>query len=132
MRKPGSVTEFAAERDAALVEAYRQEMIAAKVFNTRAAAQAVVRRPAQRFWVSEERAAVVVSRMMRGESPLARMSHTKKRMYQEIYVRVMSLAALNPRASLADLVRQVVYQPAPEHYLQPSRALQIIYNHRSR
>ena len=82
----------------------------------------IVNMPARRFWVSEIRASLVISKMMRGEANLNKMCHTKREMYEEIYRRVIELKDKHPNKSTSELCAIVVAQPAPKFYLTPGSA----------
>lgn len=86
----------------------------------------VVNMPSSRFWVSEERAAVIVG-LMRAGKRLPKMLKTKKEMFREIYRRYVKFAEKNPELTLLEAVSAVVYQPAPKFYLTPKSARVIIY-----
>lgn len=79
--------------------------------------------------MSEERACAVVSAMLKGEAPKG-MRGAKKRMYTEICCRVAGVLALRPEAALVDAVAEVIEQEAPEFYLEPLTARDIIYKSR--
>ncbi len=119
MKKTGNICDFALERDAALMAAYRQEIIENNPPTLARIAEGVAHRPCSRFWVSEERAVAVVSAMLRGEDVTAGMHPSKRRMYEEIHRRTLGMIARNPGASLVSMVADVIYTPAPEFYLSP-------------
>lgn len=73
MKPLGSVLAFTRERNAALLRAYRKQVGSARFIRLDEIGERVVNSPAERFWVSEERAAVVVSAMMRGKPVLDNM-----------------------------------------------------------
>lgn len=85
----------------------------------------IVKSPASRFWVSENRATEVVSAMRRGRG-IGNMYGEKQRMYREIYRRAMILHASQPALPLTRIVFEVVNSPAPEFYLSPRTAWRII------
>ena len=87
--------------------------------------QSVVDMPSRRFWVSEERAAIVVTTIIKG-SKLETMRPSKREMYFEIYNRVLELRKQDPDASVFNLTFEVVNGPAPKFYLEPSSAKVII------
>jgi hypothetical protein len=89
----------------------------------------IVARPAPRFYVSSQRASIVISDMLRGR-PLTSMHPSKQRMFQEIFRRVMELRKTNTTAPLSQLVNSVIEQPAPEFYITPSSAKRIIQKNR--
>lgn len=117
MKKTGNYCEFAGERDAALMAAYRTELMESEDASLNRISEGVARRPCSRFWVSEERAVAVVSAMMRGISVTERMHPSKRRMYEEIYRRTLAVRARKPGSSLASAVAEVIYTDAPEFYL---------------
>lgn len=117
MKKTGNYCEFAEERDAALMAAYRTELMESDDVSLCRISEGVARRPCPRFWVSEERAVAVVSAMMRGINVTEKMHPSKRRMYDEIYRRILAVRARRPGSSLASAVAEVIYSDAPEFYL---------------
>lgn len=87
--------------------------------------------PCTRFWVSEERAILVMKQMMRGES-IETMNPKKQEMYREIYGRVCRIMEREPGYSLIDATCEAVNSPAPEFYLTAKSAKVIIYQIRRR
>ena len=68
MKHPGSCSEFSAQRNAELLRAYRNVLSKKSYFNVNSDFNMVVNEPCSRFWISEERAMIVVSAMLRGEN----------------------------------------------------------------
>ena len=64
----------------------------------------VVNMPSARFWVSEERAAIVISAMAKGDELLS-MRPTKREMFVEIYNRAMQIKKEFPSLSVYDIAR---------------------------
>lgn len=85
----------------------------------------VVNMPTRRFWISEGRAAIVISAMMKGDT-LENMGPLKREMYNEIYSRVIKLREKKPDLPIIQLVEMVVEQPAPKFYLTPGSAKVLI------
>ena len=85
----------------------------------------VVNMPSRRFWISEGRAAIVISAMMKGDT-LENMGPLKREMYNEIYSRVIKLREKKPDLPIIQLVEMVVEQPAPKFYLTPGSAKVLI------
>ena len=85
----------------------------------------VVDMPTRRFWISEGRAAIVISAMMKGDT-LENMGPLKREMYNEIYSRVIKLREKKPDLPIIQLVEMVVEQPAPKFYLTPGSAKVLI------
>lgn len=125
MKPHGSHFEYEAERDDNLMECYHELLRRAQFVRMPEIYSQVVDMPAKRFWVSEERAAIVVSAMMRGER-LDNMRPLKQEMYNEIYRRVMEIREQHPELPISRLVAQVVEQPAPKFYITPGSAKVLI------
>jgi len=86
----------------------------------------VAKSPASRFWVSGERAAIVISAMAAGK-PLTRMRSNKREMFEEIYRRFLIEREKDPKKSVYELVTKIVNQPAPKFYLTPRTVGEFIY-----
>ena len=125
MKYFGSTFEYEEERNKDLMRAYREEIAAVDFINMPDIFRSIVNKPSSRFWVSEERAAIVVSAMMRGET-LAKMRPLKREMFQEIYNRVKALQEQHPDKSVYQLTFTVVQQQAPKFYLTAGSAKVII------
>lgn len=130
MKRAGDKMVFTIERNADVKRAVRAALGRKDVVSMDQACSVAVMMPAQRFWVSEERACAVVSAMMRNISTLDGMRGAKRRMYREIYRRVLMARKQNPEATLVDIVAEVIEQEAPEFYLEPMTARDIIYKSR--
>lgn len=98
----------------------RDVIVLAEVFRS------LVEMPSRRFWVSEERAAIVVSGMMRGVA-IGNMRPQKREMFREIFRRTQALLEECPDLALSEAVARVVRQPAPKFYLTPQSARIIFY-----
>ena len=96
MKSFGSVLAFTRERNAALLKAYREQIDAAIFVRLNEIGEKIVNSPSPRFWVSEERAAAVVSAIMRGKPVLKTMRPTKREMFEEIHRRVVALKEQHP------------------------------------
>lgn len=132
MKKQGCRIDYAAARGEEVKRAFRKawecaaSMVKGYQPDVEHVAAVAVRMPASRFYVSEERAAAVVSQMMRGETATDGMRESKRRMYGELLRRVRQQMSKRPGASLVDLVASVIYEPAPEFYMEPATALFIM------
>jgi hypothetical protein len=93
--------------------------------------RAIVNMPASRFYVSETRAAIVISNMLHG-CDISNMRPSKREMFEEIYRRVLALMALPDYADVPiyQIVGEVIEQPAPKFYLSPVSARLYIKNAR--
>lgn len=132
MKHNGSRCEYSDQRDLQLFLAFRRIILSSPDINFSTIARRVVTTPTTRFWVSEGRAAIVISAMIKGRNPLAPMNATRQLMYREIYRRVTSLLRNEPQLPLAAAVARVVASPAPQFYLTPSSARIIYYRVKAR
>ncbi|NBH93234.1 hypothetical protein D1638_11575 [Muribaculaceae bacterium Z1] len=78
----GSIVDFTRERNDDLMRAYREQLALANYIIMPEIFEKVAESPAKRFWVSEERAAVEVSRMLVGK-PFSRMRPNKREMFED-------------------------------------------------
>lgn len=83
--------------------------------------------PADRFYVSEERAyRLLLEKRRTGRFPHG-MWPTKRRMLEIIDERVSSLVSEHPDQPLYELVFRVVNSPAPSFFLTPNSIRTILY-----
>lgn len=134
MKHKGSRMDFAQERSDDLMRAYDKYIAECKTIKIQEVCKHIVNMPAKRFWVSENRAAMVISAMMLGKTGenskyanIKRMCKTKLEMYEEIYRRVMELKQKFPNKRISELCAIVVAQPAPKFYLTPGSARTFTY-----
>lgn len=126
MKKKGSIVEFNSQRDRELINAFRAQLchlgdVPVNELFTRAANS-----PASRFWVSEKRALIVVSKILKGDRILS-MNRKKREMYFEISRRVKEHKAKEPGITLTEAIFRAVNSQAPEFYLTPKSARAMIY-----
>lgn len=126
MKHKGAVMEHSKERIDDLMRAYDEYISSCDYIRMPDVYNNVVNMPSSRFWVSDIRAALVVSAMMRGEANLDAMWPMRKEMYEEIYRRVIDLRKLSPGLSISELCTIVVAQPAPKFYLTAGSAKMMI------
>lgn len=127
MRKPKSVAEFSDQRNQFLLKNFREAIAVQSKIDLSNAFKTSTRIPAPRFWVSEQRAAGVVGKMLAGHDPTADMYEEKREMYREIFRRFMKLREERPEESIYQLVFEVVNNPAPRSYISEERARKLIY-----
>lgn len=118
MKKFGSILRFSSERNEDLMRAYNYHINRVRRIFLPDIYELVANSPAKRFWVSEERAAVVISRMLAHKS-LPRMRPNKLEMFQEIFRRYHIERGLHPTLAFPAIISIVVNQPAPKFYLTP-------------
>ncbi len=123
MKYNGCTMEYKEARAQDLLRAYREYLHSHTHIAVEDTFRSIVDMPSRRFWVSDTRAAIVISRMMHGDD-LRDMRDTKREMFQEIFCRVQALA-LTERwqgAHISRLVSHVIGEPAPKFYLSPDSA----------
>jgi hypothetical protein len=126
LKHDGSTFEYEQERNQDLMRAYYEDIAACEVIRLTEVWQRVANMSSARFWVSEERAAIVVARMMKGDK-LKEMRPMKREMFQEIYNRVMEMHKLHPKLSIFRLCIFVVNSPAPKFYMTSLSVRQTVY-----
>ena len=126
MKYFGSILDFTKQRNADLMRVYRDRLAEASIIVMPVIFQLVADSPASRFWVSEERAAIVISAMAAGK-PMPRMRSNKREMFNEIYRRFVIMRQEFPDKSVYELVTKIVNQPAPKFYLTPRTVGEFIY-----
>lgn len=126
MKYFGSILDFTKERNADLMRAFREQLALARFIVMPEIFEMVAESPASRFWVSEERATIVISAMIAGK-PMPRMRSMKREMFQEIYRRFIIERDKHPKKSVYELVSAIVNQPAPKFYLTPRTVGEFIY-----
>lgn len=127
MKYHGCILEFTDERNRELMRVFREALAERSYIDITEISEVIVNQPCSRFWVSEERAMVVVAALIKGKPVLEAMRPTKREMFQEIFQRVMELQKELPNASLFELILKVVNSPAPKFYMRPRCAMEIIY-----
>lgn len=130
MRKVNAVSEFKLMRDKELTDIFRSLVLDPAQSGQQPLRELyglAAKQPASRFWVSEERATVVIRDCLAGRSDFSHMKPESQRMFTEILSRVRPILDRNPDMPVAWAVREVVSGPAPEFYLTPLSAKVIIY-----
>lgn len=129
MKYKGSQFEYKFERDADLLRAYREQLAIRHNISLTEIASAIAKSPSRRFWVSEERAYIVVSDMIKGKS-IETMSKTKQAMFGEIYRRYVIYQKQLPTMSKRDMIWHICNEEAPEFYLTPKSVIVILHKAR--
>ncbi len=130
MKHFGSILEFTHQRNNDLLRVFRRHIAEADYVVMPNIFKIVADSPSIRFWVSEERAAIVISMMLAGK-PLPPMRPNKCEMFQEIFKRYLEMRHQHPDKSVFALVSVIVNQPAPKFYLTPRTVGEIIYRIRN-
>lgn len=130
MKKKGSIIEFREQRDRELLKAFRTQLLKLGTLPLNELFTRAAMMPASRFWVSERRAMIVMSQMLKDDR-LTSMNPKRREMFYEIFRRVRELLDLHPGITLTEASFRVVNSPAPEFYLTPKSARAMIYRLRA-
>ena len=126
MKHLGSYFDYEQERNEDLMRAYHEDLAACEVICLPEVWERIANMPSARFWVSEERAAVVIGKMMKGDR-LTNMRALKREMFYEIFHQVKILQEAHPQMSLYQCCIKVVNSPAPKFYMTPLSIRETIY-----
>lgn len=133
MKTKGAVMELSEERIDDIMRCYKEYLSKCSYINTQELYSTIANMPSRRFWVSDKRAFVVVSLLIKGEEEiLNKMRPLKREMYREIHKRVITLRNENRITSVAKLCSYVINQPAPKFYLAPGSIKMIVSKSRRR
>lgn len=124
MKHRGCVFEYTQERDEDMRRVYSHIVNQCEHIDLQEVFKKLVNMPSKRFWVTPDRAAIVIHSMMRGGA-LGNMRPMKKEMFQELYRIVMGLKEKYPKASMQELCSMAVLMPAPKFYLTVGSAIVI-------
>lgn len=131
MKHHGCTCDFILQRNKELMQAYRHVCGKRDFVVRREVCEEVANSPCSRFWVSEERAAAVVSGLLKGRYILDDMSRQKRDMFLEIFKRVTKMMEESPDIKLRDAVFDAVNSQAPRFYMTTRSVIQIIWQIRN-
>lgn len=126
MKYYGSILDFTQERNQELMRVYQEELSKAGYIVMPKIFEQVANSPCSRFWVSEERAAIVISTLLAGKV-VPNMRKNKREMFDEIFRRFLIVREQYPEKSIYALTIMVVNQPAPKFYMTPRTVGELIY-----
>ena len=126
MKYYGSILDFTQERNQELMRVYQEELSKAGYIVMPKIFEQVATSPCSRFWVSEERAAIVISTLLAGKV-IPNMRKNKREMFDEIFRRFLIARGQYPEKSIYALAIMVVNQPAPKFYMTPRTVGELIY-----
>ena len=126
MKYYGSILDFTQERNQELMRVYQEELSKAGYIVMPKIFEQVANSPCSRFWVSEERAAIVISTLLAGKV-IPNMRKNKREMFDEIFRRFLIAREQYPEKSIYALAIMVVNQPAPQFYMTPRTVGELIY-----
>lgn len=138
MKHHGCAVDFAHDRIRALLRACDTALARCRTIRMGDIYRIVADMPSPRFWVSTERATVVISAMRayaqnpKLPNPLGSMRPTKREMYAELCRRVEAIIAIDPGLALPCAVERAIHQPAPKFYLTPASVQKLIQPNRKK
>ena len=118
MKYKDSESDFKRERDADLLRAYREIISERDNIRLSEIEEIIAQSPSRRFWVSEDRAYIVILYLLKGQS-LDNMIPTRKAMYLEIFRRFQNYKRQYPKMSNMDIIKRICVEKAPSFYLTP-------------
>lgn len=126
MKKKGSVAEFGCRRDDELLDAYKKALSGTGIVAPNVIYELTADSPSSRFWVSERRAAEVLSAMAKGRS-IAGMTPMKREMFADLFIIFSEYRRNFPEASIYEAAFHAVNSPAPRFYLTPKTVRIMIF-----
>lgn len=126
MKRKNARFELEQERFDDLMRVFHECLAHTRHINTNQLLAMAIELPSSRFWVSEERATIVVSDMLKGKS-IQHMNNNKRRMYEEIHKRVLSILKHSPNLPISRVVADVIQQQAPCFYMNIDNARRIYF-----
>lgn len=126
MKSIGDKAEYIPARNKDLYEVYKRKVSETRQIRLLDVLGEVVKSPAKRFYIGERQAQVAVTSLLNGR-PVPGVRPERRRMYDEIYRRCLDAMSGGRAVPLAELVREVIAQPAPEFYLTPGSAKVILH-----
>lgn len=116
MRHKGSDSEFKELRDNEIFTLYRKYLNESPNIVVSRMLVDIVNSPSSRFWITEQRAAIVLGQMRRGDT-FPDAYPQKRAMYRELYRRAEKIWIDSPSMSVYSVASLVVEQPAPSFYM---------------
>jgi len=128
MKHTGCRFEYEEERGKELLRTFKTLIGQSSEIDLGNIYKQLVLQPSSRFWVSGERAAIVISDIVRGKDTLRSMKRKKREMYEEIFRRFEALRKRMPEKTIQELAFIIVYQGAPQFFMEPETARMYVQN----
>lgn len=125
MRHKGDSNTYISQRNDDLYEKYKDVIRHSEIIMSKEIFKRLVLMPAKRFYVSEERAGVIIRKMIKGED-LGKMKKETKQMYQDIFNIVKKMLCNDKENTLSKIISKALYNKAPSFYLTENSARVII------
>lgn len=129
----GSCVDYADQRDAFLKYVYRKMIAKCRYIRVKEIMALIVKEPAPRYWISEQRATSIVKQYIKGIKPPENHSpKLHKRLYDSLYQRYLQERAKRPDDTIYMIMFDVVNSPAPESFITPQSAEILLSRYRKR
>lgn len=129
MKKKNCNCEFIAQRDENLKREFFKRLGTTQTGRIREVFDQLAKAGAERFYISEERALLLVSNYRKNGCWPVGISANKLRMMEEIRRRTDALMQSDSRITLDRAVTEVVNGEAPSFYLTPKSIKTLFYKH---
>lgn len=126
MKHKGSQCDFAKERDADLLRAYKEIISVRDNIGYSEIIARLVKSPSRKFWVSEKRAYDVICGLLKGRT-LENMNPTRRAMFLEIFRRFKIYKKQHPSLTRKEILWRVCNGEAPSFYLTP-KSIEVMLN----
>lgn len=127
MKKPGTVCDYLAERNAALCKLFGDLIAKKHIVNIFEIFKEMASNPAPKFYVSEEKALVQI-RHYRRQGFWNCASPTRKSLFEALYAKVVKLQLREPQLSLKDAISRAIDSPAPSFFLTHLSIKTLVYD----
>ena len=120
MKKTGSKSCYSELRNKELLKTYRRLIGECNKIYLPEILQRLADSTCSRFWVSEQRAAIVLSKMFAGEDVLCKMRPCKQQMFMKLFQKALYVKFKKPEKNMKTIAWEVTNSPAPKFYLDAS------------
>lgn len=126
MKHKGSQCDFAKERDADLLRAYKSIISVRDNIGYSEIIATLAKSPSCRFWVSERRAYDVICGLLKGKT-IDHMNPTRKEMFMEIFRRFKIYSQQHPSLTKKEILWRICNSEAPSFYITP-KSIEVMLN----
>ncbi len=127
MKHKGSLCDFAKERDADLLRAYKEVISVRDNIGYSEIIARIAKSPSKRFWVSENRAYDVICSLLNGNTLPLNMYPSRRDMFMEIFQRFKVYQKEHPSLTRKEIVWRICNSEAPSFYLTP-KSIEVLLN----
>lgn len=125
MKHKGTGNVYITQRNKDLYEKYKDVIKFSEIITSKEIFRRLVSMPAKRFYVSEDRASVIIRKMMKGEE-VGNMKKETKKMYHDMFNLVTKILNSDKTSTMSKAISKVLNGDAPYFYLTENSARVII------